>query len=119
MKKLSPINPRAGLLVWLISCALLAGACDVANRFTTTKIKNILDHPRDYEKKEVTISGTVTDAASIIVTKYFEVQDDTGTIKVLTDRVLPQRGEKIRVTGRMESIEFGSDRVIVIREKTG
>jgi hypothetical protein len=31
--------------------------------------------------------------------------------------VLPQNGEKIRVTGRMDSIEFGPQRTIVLREQ--
>jgi aspartyl/asparaginyl-tRNA synthetase len=93
-------------------------ACDFANRITTTKIKDILDHPRAYENKEVTVYGTVTGGASLIVTKYFELQDDSGSIKVVTDRVLPKQGEKLRVTGRMESIELGSERLIVIREKS-
>jgi hypothetical protein len=43
-------------------------------------MKEILDHPRDYENKEVTIYGTVINTASILVVKYFELRDDTGTI---------------------------------------
>jgi hypothetical protein len=98
-------------LAWV----LLAG-CDLVNEITTTRIKDILDHPRKYENKEVTIFGTVTDGASLVFIKYFEVQDKTGAIRVVTGRVLPKRGEKIRVTGTMESIEIGPERLIVIRE---
>jgi len=105
------------LLTATVGLAVALFACDLATRFTTTRIKDILDHPRDYENKEVTVYGTVTGGASLLVTKYFEIQDDTGSIKVVTDRVLPKKGEKLRVTGRMESIEFGSERAIVIREK--
>ena len=95
--------------------ALLTG-CDVANELTTTRIKDILDHPRKYENREVTIFGTVTDGASLLFVKYFEVRDKTGAIRVVTGRVLPKRGEKIRVTGTMESIEIGTEQLIVIRE---
>ena len=102
-------------IVFLIIVGLFG--CDLADKFTATKIQNILDHPRDYENKEVTVSGTVTGSTSLLVIKFFEVKDDTGTIKIVTDRVLPQKGEKIRVTGRMESIELGFERVIVLREK--
>ena len=91
--------------------------CDLANKVTTTRIKDILNHPRAYEDKEVTIYGTVSGSASLIFMKYFEIEDGTASIKVLTDRVLPQPGEKLRVTGRMESIELGVERVIVLREK--
>jgi len=96
-------------------CAL--SACDYFDRLGATKINNILDHPRDYENKDVTVRGTVTDAASFLLVKFFEVDDGTGTIKVVTGRVLPQKGEKITVTGRMESIELGPQRLIVLREK--
>jgi hypothetical protein len=65
---------------------------------------------RDYENKEITIYGTVTDATSMLIVKYFEIQDDTGKIKVVTDRLLPAKGEKLKVTGRTGIIEvwFGA-----------
>jgi hypothetical protein len=36
---------------------------------------------------------------------------------VLTDRVLPKKGEQLSVTGRLQSIEIGPERWIVLREK--
>jgi hypothetical protein len=107
---------RFWLLIVTVGFVLTLFACDLVNKASTTRIKDIQDHPRDYENKEVTVYGMVTGGASLLVTKYFEIQDDTGSIKVVTDRVLPKKGEKLRVTGRMESIEFGSERAIVIRE---
>ena len=92
-------------------------ACDQVNKFTSTEIKDILDHPRNYENKEVTVYGTVTNPVSLLVVKYFEIQDDTGTIKVVTDKILPTKGEKLKVTGRMTVIEIGTERWIVLREK--
>ena len=111
------MKPRLRLIVLSLCLTVLALGCELANRLTATKIKNILDHPRNYENKGVTIYGTVVGGASLLVVKYFEIQDDTGTIRVVTDRVLPKRGEKLRVTGYIASIEFGSERLIVIREK--
>jgi len=35
----------------------------------------------------------------------------------VTDRVLPNPGEKIKVTGALDSIEIGANRLIVLREK--
>lgn len=99
----------------LVIVVALCG-CDAYRKYTATKIRDILDHPRDYEKKDVTVYGTVVEANSMIFVKFFELEDDTGRIKVVTSRVLPQRGEKIRVTGRMESIEIGPQRMIVLRE---
>lgn len=97
---------------------LLTVACEPVNKLTTTKIQDILNHPRDYESKEVTIYGTVTGSASLLVMKFFEIRDDTGTMKVVTDRVLPTQGEKLRVTGYMQAVEIGQQRLIVLQEKS-
>jgi len=59
----------------------------------------------------------VTDATSILIVKYFEIKDDTGKIKVVTDRLLPAKGEKLKVTGRTGVTEAGSERWVVLREK--
>jgi len=36
--------------------------------------------------------------------------------KVVTDKLLPTKGEKLRVTGRMVAMEIGTERLIVLRE---
>jgi aspartyl/asparaginyl-tRNA synthetase len=91
-------------------------ACDAAYSITATKIRDILDHPRDYQSKEITVYGTVTNAVSLLVIKYYEIQDDTGSIKVVTDNLLPARGEKLSVTGRTTVVEVGTERWVVLRE---
>ena len=116
----SCLKPHAsrlfGLAVFVICLAVVISGCDAINSLTATKIKDILDHPRDYENKEVTIYGTVANAASLLVVKYFEIEDGTGTMRVVTDRLLPTKGEKLKVTGRMEVFEMGADRLVVLRE---
>jgi aspartyl/asparaginyl-tRNA synthetase len=104
-------------LFLVITASFLIGACDFVNKLSATKIKDILDHPRQYDQKEVTVYGTVTEGASLLVVKFFAIKDDTGTINVTTERTLPGQGEKLRVTGIVESVEIGSARMIVIREK--
>lgn len=112
-------SPGLAAVLWfLIFLVFLFSACDPVNKLTSIKIKDILDHPRNYENKEVTIYGTVTNAVSLLVVKYFEIQDDTGTIKVVTDKLLPTKGEKLKVTGQMTAIEIGTERWIVLREKS-
>jgi aspartyl/asparaginyl-tRNA synthetase len=98
--------------------AFLNFACDAAYSITATKIKDILDHPRDYQSKEITVYGTVTNAVSLVLIKYYEIQDDTGSIKVVTDNLLPARGEKLSVTGRTTVVELGTERWVVLRENT-
>ena len=82
----------------------------------TTKVRDLLNHPRDFEGKQITIYGTVTNAVSLLLIKYYEIQDDTGSIKVITDKLLPGRGEKLRVTGTMTVVELGTERFVVLRE---
>ena len=72
----------------------------------------------DYENKEITIYGTVTDAASILVVKYFVLRDSSGSIRIITDRTLPKTAEQLSVTVHVASIEIGPERWIVLREKT-
>ncbi|MGH7833011.1 MAG: hypothetical protein ACREQK_05160 [Candidatus Binatia bacterium] len=101
----------------LLTVLLFIPACDQFNRLTATKIKDILDNPRKYENKEVTVYGTVSDEFSFLVIKYFEIKDDSGAIKVMTARTLPKKGEKLTVTGTVETIEIGPNRLMMIREK--
>jgi aspartyl/asparaginyl-tRNA synthetase len=102
----------------IVSLAFVNFGCDAAYSITATKIKDVLDHPRDYQSKEIAVYGTVTNAVSLLAIKYYEIQDDTGSIKVLTDKLLPTRGEKLRVTGRTTVVEVGTERWVVIRENT-
>ncbi len=104
------------LLSLFFSLAFVNVACDAAYSITATKIRDILDHPRDYQSKEITVYGTVTNAVSLLVIKYYEIQDDTGSIKVVTDNLLPARGEKLSVTGRTTVVEVGTERWVVFRE---
>lgn len=116
------VKPALLLVLSIIPLVFLFLACErisePVKKLTATKIKDILDHPREYENKEVAIYGTVTDAVSLLVFKYFEIEDDTGKIKVMTNRMLPQIGEKLRITGTLVSIEVGPERWLMLREKS-
>jgi hypothetical protein len=104
------------LLSLFFPLAFLNFACDAAYSITATKIKDILDHPRDYQSKEITVYGTVTNAVSLGLIKYYEIQNDTGSIKVVADHLLPARGEKLSVAGRTAVVELGTERWVVLRE---
>lgn len=68
----------------------------------STKISDILSHPREYAGKQTTISGEVTKTFSMIVVKYFVISDGSGEITVVTEKPLPAKGEKITVKGTVE-----------------
>lgn len=99
----------AACLVILLSagCSLMA-----------TSIKKILDNPRDYSGKTVTVSGEVTELFSLFVIKYFMVKDRSGEIIVVTQKPLPAKGSKITVKGTVqEAFSMGDNQLIVIIEK--
>lgn len=96
------------LVLALFSCSL-----------GSTKIGDIIGHPRDYADKEVTISGEVTETFSLFIVKYFVVRDNSGEISVITERPLPAKGEKIKVKGTVkETFSFGTKTAIVLVETT-
>jgi len=83
-----------------------------------TPIKKILDNPRDYSGKSVTVSGEVTELFSLVVIKYFVVKDRSGEIIVVTQKTLPAKGSKITVKGMVqEAFSLGDRHLLVIMEK--
>lgn len=90
-------------------------SCD---QIFSTSINKILQSPRDYSGKQVTVSGTVVDIFSFVVVKCFVVQDDTGQITVVSDKPLPSKGQKIKVCGTVQdAFSFGDKQLIVLIEK--
>ncbi len=109
------INRGLGLnLILVAGLGLFLAACSLG----TIKIGKILDHPRDYDGKEVTVQGEVTDTYSFLILKNFKLKDNTGEITVVTTRILPKKGETIKVTGTVqESFTLGAEQSLVIVEK--
>jgi hypothetical protein len=107
------------LISALVFCLAFASfGCETIDKLTATNIKEILDHPRDYENKEITIYGTVTDATSIL---FREVLRDSRQYRQDQSRnrsVTSGEGEKLKVTGRTDFIEVSSERWVVFREKS-
>lgn len=94
---------------------LLSAGC---SSLMATPIKKIIDNPRDYSAKPVTISGEVTEIFSLFVIKYFVVKDSSGEIIVVTQKPLPAKGSKITVKGNVqEAFSLGDQQLIVIMEK--
>lgn len=96
-----------------VVCILLlsTAACD---RIFTTPIGKILQNPRDYGGKKVTISGEVTDMFSFLVVKCFLVRDDTGELTVVTSKPLPRKGTRIKISGTIEEAFSLGDRQLLV-----
>lgn len=105
----------AGLRTYCaVVLTLLLFACSSAR---PTKIKQILDHPREYDGREVTVEGQVEDTANLLVLRYFVLKDETAQITVITSKAVPTRGERIRVRGRVnQAFAFQNKSLIVIVE---
>lgn len=102
-----------------LALILLLGAC-AAVPATPARIQDIRNDPRTYVDKTVKIAGEVTDVFSVVVLKYFTVNDGTGSMNVVTDQVLPRKGQRIEVTGKVaELFAFGSEALLVILEEKG
>ncbi len=111
MNKQSILN--APVVIVVVIVALLG--CD---RFFTTPIGKILENPRDYAGKTVTVSGEVTEVFSFLVIRYFIIKDKTGEIPVVTEKPLPRVGNKIKVKGTVqEAFSIGDKQLIVIVER--
>lgn len=86
-------------------------------------IKEIVDNPRAYADRTVTIEGEVVGMLSLVVVKYFTVNDGTASINVITERPLPRKGQRIRVTGKVnEMFSLGTETLLVLveeKEKSG
>jgi len=104
------------LASFLILCFLLA--CEKGYFESSVPIKKLLENPRDYENRTVNIEGEVNEVFSLLVVKYFSVKDDTGEIIVVTERILPKKGEKIKVKGRMvDAFSIGDKTLTVFKEE--
>lgn len=90
---------------------------DISYKLTSTEINEILQNPREYEGKEVTVSGKVTSSMSLGI-KFYGINDGTGTIYILTDNAVPLEGDLIKVTGEFSQfIKVGSKQYSTITEK--
>jgi len=104
---------KIALLLFLLASAAMA--CD---GIFSTPVSRIIDNPRDYDGKTVTVSGEVTEIFSFFVLKYFVLDDGTGTITVITQKALPKKGTKVRVKGEVkEMFSLGDTRALVIIEE--
>ena len=71
----------------------------------TTRIRDLLDRPQEYQGKTVRVEGTVTRSAGVLGTGAFEIDDGTGKIYVVSGgQGVPREGAKTKAEGRFESV---------------
>jgi len=108
-------NKSPRMLLLIIFVTLFLCSCD---SLFTTPIRKILENPRNYTGKTVTVSGEVTRVFSLIIIKYFVMRDSTGEVTIVTEKPLPKIGTKMKVKGTVEeAFAIGDQQLIVIFEK--
>jgi hypothetical protein len=108
-------NKIPRMLLLIIFVTLFLYGCD---SLFTTPIRKILENPRNYAGKTVTVSGEVTRVFSLIIIKYFVMRDSTGEVTIVTEKPLPKIGTKMKVKGTVqEAFAIGDQQLIVIFEK--
>lgn len=107
------------IIAFMIMLAMGAGGWYYTTQVHSTAIGKIVSNPRDYYGKEITISGTVTERFSFFVLKSFNLRDPSGNIPIVTDRLLPAVGAKIRVKGQVqEGFSLGDQQLVVFIESS-
>lgn len=108
-------NKIPRMVLWVIFVTLFLCSCD---SLFTTPINKILENPRNYAGKTVTVSGEVTRVFSLIIVRYFVIRDSTGEVTIVTEKPLPKIGTKMKVKGTVEeAFAIGDQQLIVIFEK--
>jgi hypothetical protein len=109
----NPTSPRRTVILALVSLLALAG-CKSA-----TPIKELLDDPSRYAGKTVSIAGKVTSAAGVLGAGYYQVDDGTGKMNVVTKTGgVPREGAKVGVEGTLQTgYTIGTESLTVMIEE--
>jgi hypothetical protein len=86
-----------------MSVVILAGCQYLPIGFTD--IGEIVANPASFEGREIKLHGTVVDVTKIPligITTYM-VKDETGSIIIITQGMLPAMGQSIALRGQVES----------------
>lgn len=101
--------------------ALVLAACTGAPLSgKAVTIEAIRNDPRAHVGRSVVIEGEVTATMSLVLVRYFTLDDGTGSMNVVTDRTLPAKGQRMRVAGKVSDLfSFGSESTLVLVEEQG
>lgn len=100
-------------LATLVSLGLIAGCKN------TVSIKTLLDDPSQYDKKTVSIVGTVGQSIGVLGYGTYSLDDGTGTLRVVSkEGGAPRDGARVGVEGEFRSaFTLGTETAAVLIEK--
>ena len=109
---LDGLTARARRNLSVLGLALALASCTPSPR-----IKDILERPAEFEGNHVAVSGTVVEAANIIVLRFYKVNDGTGQIVVVTKKAVPAKGAKVTARGMVhQAFAIGDQNLTVLVE---
>jgi hypothetical protein len=76
-------------------CVLLLTAC-------ATSVGRVTADPSRYRNRDVTINGYVADSASVLGRGVYRVEDNTGSLWVVSTQGVPRQGARVTVKGRVQ-----------------
>ena len=110
---LRPLRRRVPLVLLALALVSLASC-----RKDVTPIKTLLDDPSRFDNQEVRIAGEVTRGVGVLGYGAYQVQDDTGTLTVISQGGgAPREGAKVGVQGTFKAVyTLGSQSAAVLME---
>ena len=81
------------LLLPVLLAGLFLSGC------ATMRIAQIKSDPSRYQSKTVRVDGRVTNSFGVLSSGFYEVEDDTGKIYVISNRGVPSQGSRVTVEG--------------------
>ena len=94
---------RAPILTVALVTALLVAGCAARG----VKIAELRDQPGKYERRSVSVTGTVTSSWGIPMVPFqlYKVDDGTGEITVISKYGrTPGKGQRVKVKGRVNEV---------------
>jgi len=100
------------LLVVVAISMLLAAMVLSAGCSSTTRIGDIQANPMQYERKQVSVRGTVGETVwfAILSKGAYQIGDGSGTIWIVTTQPPPQKGIEISTKGTVSTAVKLGDR---------
>jgi len=85
-----------------VSAALLAVFLTIgAAACATTTIRRVSADPSRYRDREVTVTGRVVDSISLGGRGAYRVDDETGSLWIISDSGVPRTGARVSAKGRI------------------
>lgn len=90
----------------MVLLAVLALAAVTA---CATRINQVLADPSRYRNRSVTVTGNVVESFSVLDRGAYHIQDQSGSLWVVSDRGVPRVGARVKVTGTIrEGFNLGT-----------